>query len=430
MLDSSSSKKSMFEQQQAEQIIESLRSGIPPAHGTRFFSVGNENLLDGIKRRHLKSLENKGLIRFISGSWGSGKTHFFRLVRDLAFEEKCLVSNVQLSVDNAALNKFDQVFAEIIRKIITPTSYAQAQDLDIDGHRHLLVEALGYLATGFSTPQQTFTHEEYSIAKDALMADQNIDIDFKKMVMAYWQTFLPDNFDLTNKEQKRSEILQWFIGEGKISQYRAYGVSKVIDRNNAKLMMQSLAGFVKLAGYRGLVILFDEAEQSYSNMSKRALRDAQNNLLTLINNIEELKGLFLIYATTPDFYNDPRHGIQQYGALATRIGQPDLNSPRSLNKIWNFDAIEVDLSEYQTASLKIREIYISAYAEDDLDDFPAETEVKDFVSSLHTEYSEFAGVRFWRVMVSGLIDYCDSYIEGEILEAEEIYASVMDRLKE
>ena len=56
--------------------------------------------------------------------------------------------------------------------------------------------------------------------------------------------------------------------------------------------------------------------------------------------------------------------------------------------------------------------------------------MKDFVSSLHTEYSEFAGVRFWRVMVSGLIDYCDSYIEGEILEAEEIYASVMDRLKE
>lgn len=430
MSDSFSLRKSMFEQQQAVQIIESLRSGIPPAHGTRFFSVGNKILLDGIKKHHLNNLENKGLIRFISGSWGSGKTHFFRLVRDLAFEEKCLVSNVQLSIDNAALNKFEQVFAEIVRNIITPTSSAQAQDLDIYGHRHLLVEALGYLAAGGRTPQQTFTHEEYGIAKDALMAAQNIDIDFRKMVATYWQTFLPESFDLTNKEQRRSEILQWFICEGNISKYRGYGVAKVIERNNTRLMIQSLAGFVKLAGYKGLVILFDEAEQSYSNMSKRALRDAQNNLLTLINNIEELKGLFLIYATTPDFYSDPRHGIQQYGALSGRIGQPDQNSPRSLNKIWNFDSIAVDLSEYQTASLKIRKIYISAYAEDNQDHFPTETEVKDFVSRLHTEHSEFAGVRFWRVMVSGLIDYCDSYIEGEVLKPEEIYASVMDRLKE
>jgi len=429
MSDSFFSEKSMFDRKQAKQIIRSLRSGIPPTHGTRFFSVGNENLLKGIKQEHLEDLEDMGLIQFISGSWGSGKTHLFRLLRDLSFDEKCLVSNVQLSLDNAALNKFEKVFAEIVRNIITPTSYAQAQDSDIDGHRHLFEEALGYLANGCSTSQQTFTHEEYGIAKKALMGDHHIDIDFKKMVMAYWQLSLPDTLSLSNAEQKKSEILQWFICEGRISQYRAYGTSKIIDKNNAKLMMKSLAGFVKLAGYKGLVILFDEAEQSYSNMSKRALRDAQNNLLTLINSIEEFKGLFLIYATTPDFYSDPRHGIQQYGALAGRIGQPDQNPPKALNKIWNLDAIEVKLSEYQAAALKIRGIYVSAYP-DDLDNLPSETEVKNFVTQLHTEHSQYAGVRFWRVMVSGLIKWCDSYIEGKVLKAEEIYVSVMDKLRE
>jgi len=226
MSDSFFSEKSMFDRKQAKQIIRSLRSGIPPTHGTRFFSVGNENLLKGIKQEHLEDLEDMGLIQFISGSWGSGKTHFFRLLRDLAFEEKCLVSNVELSVDNAALNRFEKVFAEIVRNIITPTSYAQAQDSDIDGHRHLFEEALGYLANGCSTSQQTFTHEEYGIAKKALMGDHHIDIDFKKMVMAYWQLSLPDTLSLSNAEQKKSEILQWFICEGRISQYRAYGVSR------------------------------------------------------------------------------------------------------------------------------------------------------------------------------------------------------------
>ncbi len=57
-------------------------------------------------------------------------------------------------------------------------------------------------------------------------------------------------------------------------------------------MLRSLAGFAKLAGYKGILILFDEAEQSYSVMRKSALREAQNNLLSLINNIQALPGIF------------------------------------------------------------------------------------------------------------------------------------------
>jgi len=64
----------------------------------------------------------------------------------------------------------------------------------------------------------------------------------------------------------------------------------------------------RLSGYQGLLIEFDEAEMAYSTMRKAALREAHNNLLSLINNIEMIPGLFLIYATTPDFFNDPKHG--------------------------------------------------------------------------------------------------------------------------
>ena len=106
-------------------------------------------------------------------------------------------------------------------------------------------------------------------------------------------------------------------------------MNKVPNAQNAKLMLQSLAGFVRLSGYKGLVILFDEAEMTYSVLRKSALKDAHNNLLSLINNIELLSGLFLVYATTPDFYIHPKHGIQIYGALAGRIGKPESKPPRS-----------------------------------------------------------------------------------------------------
>lgn len=99
------------------------------------------------------------------------------------------------------------------------------------------------------------------------MADHNIDIDFKKMVQKYWETFLPESADPTIVEQTRAEILQWFSGEGTIGDYgKRFGISKMVTRESAKQMLQSLAGFVRLAGYRGLLILFDEAEQAYSIM--------------------------------------------------------------------------------------------------------------------------------------------------------------------
>ncbi|WP_202950876.1 BREX system ATP-binding domain-containing protein [Prochlorothrix hollandica] len=417
-----------IKQEDAEQIIESLRKGMPPIHGVNYFSVGNEKLLKGIKKFHLKGLGNKGIIRFISGSWGSGKTHFFSLVRELAFEEGCLISNVQLTADSAALNKFEQVFAEIVRKIATPTSYSQNQDSSVYSYRYLLSESLNYLANGKSISKSVVTHEEYVMAKDKLMADQSIDIDFRKMIAAYWSTFLPDSVG-GNQDQRRAEILQWFIGEGKISQYKGFQIAKIINKENSKLMLQSLGNFVKLSGYKGLVILFDEAEQSYSVMSKSALKNAQNNLLALINNIEQLPGLFLIYATTPDFYNDPKHGIQQYGALAARLGQPEQQPPRALKKVWNLDANEVNLSDYQVAASKILDIYTAAYP-DDSDELPSESKVKEFVSRLHSEHSEFSGVNFWRVMVASLIAYFDDCMEGEERDVEEVYISVMATIKD
>jgi hypothetical protein len=107
----------------ATQVIESLRSGIPPQRGVKLYSVGNERLIDGVKERHISGISDRGIIRFISGSWGAGKTHFFRQLREVAFEDNCLVSNVELDTGSAALNKFQTVFAAIIRQITTPSYY-------------------------------------------------------------------------------------------------------------------------------------------------------------------------------------------------------------------------------------------------------------------------------------------------------------------
>jgi len=419
-----------MEKKLALSVIESLRNGIPPQRGTNLYSVGYEKLMEGIKKHHLQGIEDRGVIRFISGSWGAGKTHFFRLLRDVIFADKCLVSNVELSVNDAPLNKFERVFYGIIRNVMTPSIYNEDNPTESAPFGRVVRESLLNLGKSPSMTSNEINHEAYSLASQKLMADESIDIDFKKMIQKYWETFLPEAADAATQDQLRAEILQWFSGEGSIGAYRKrFGINKMINKDNAKLMLQSLAGFVRLSGYRGLVILFDEAEQSYSIMRKSALKDAQNNLLSLINNIEAIPGLFLIYATTPEFYTNPKYGIVIYGALAGRIGKPEDRSPKALNLIWNLDALETNIDEYREAARKIRNIYMTSYPED-ASKIPGEDDVDKFVDVLFDKHPSLSAVRFWRVLVTALVAHFDDLLEGDVRDTDKLYGDVMDKLRE
>lgn len=420
----------MNQQIVATQVVESLRKGIPPQRGVDLYSVGNERLMEGVKKRHLNGIADRGIIRFVSGSWGAGKTHFFRQLREAAFQSDCLVSNVELDVSSAALNKFQSVFAAIVRQIATPSYYVGHTTLEAAPFGTVVRESLAWIATGSRQMGDEISYEQYTKATETLMADHGIDIDFKKMIQKYWETFLPEAPDPASIEQTRGEILQWFSGEGTVGAFhKRFGVSKIVSKDNAKLMLQSLAAFVRLSGYKGLLILFDEAEQAYSVMRKSALRDAHNNLLSLINNIESLPGLFLIYATTPDFFSDSKHGIVVYGALSGRIGKPEERHPSALETIWNLDAVETKLEDYQDAARKIRAVYAAAYSEAELA-LPSDSDVSGKVTELFRRHPSLAAVRFWRLLVTALITDFDDHMEGEVRDTEKLYDDVMDRLRE
>lgn len=420
----------MIDKSTANLVIESLRKGLPPQRGTRHYAVGHEKLVAGIKMHHLNGIEDKGIIRFISGSWGAGKTHFFRLLREEAFEAGCLVSNVELNKDEAPLNKFEKVFYSIIKQIVTPTSFKGKSTVSAAPFGLVLREALVYLSTGIHDQPKEVTFEHISHATEKLMSCDAIDIDFRKIVKAYWDTFLPDGPEPAIIEQKRDEILQWFSGEGSIGQWRkTFGINKMIGKDNSKLMLQSLAAFIKLSGYKGLVILFDEAEMSFSVMRKSALKDAHNNLLHLINNLDGLTGLFLVYATTPDFYTDPRHGIVIYGALSGRIGKPEDHAPRALQGVWNLDALKFSIEEYQEAARKIRTIYQVAYPEGK-DLISNESNLDAFVEEIFKIHPALASVRFWRVLMTAVVRQLDNSLEGEETKTSETYKDVMKDLRE
>jgi hypothetical protein len=409
-------------------IIESLRDGIPPQRFVSSYASGNEEFLASVRKRHLETVSTRGRIRFISGSWGAGKTHFLRLLREEAFSAGYLVSTVELSADATPFNKFEQVFFEIVRRITSPEMHREGDLTRAAPFGEVLRRHLFGATNGAG---DVVSHDRFQEMREQLMRAGDIDVDFRRMIVHYWETFLPEGADPAALEERRGQIMQWFAGEGTISLYRReYGVQKLVSRANARLMLQSLSRFAIDAGHRGLLILLDEAEMTHSILRKASLKQAHNNLLHLINSIEESEGLFLVYAATPDFFVDDRYGVIIYGALSQRIGRPEDRAPRALDRVWNLDALETSPDDFLSAASKIRDIYLTALP-DVADDLISGEALRDQVSKLVAHHPEFSHVSTWRVVVTGTVEALDTSAEGEPLKPpDQTYEDIMLRLRD
>ena len=414
-----------LDQAAAEQIIESLRRGVPPRHGVSRYATGTD-FAEKVRDRHLSKEINAGKIRFVGGSWGAGKTHFFRLLREYAFDKNLLVSNVELTSEQTPFNKFERVFFEIVRNIASPTMYRTFDLSAALPFGEVLREVLDRWTENYGSK-----HAAIEALNSELMQQIDIDIDFRRVVVEYWKTFGEDGRAADVLENTRGTLMQWFEGEGQATALRRdFGVQKMVKKENARIFLASLGKFVRWLGFRGLLVLLDESEMSHSTMRKSSLRNAHNNLLHLINEAESVEGLVLLYAAVPEFFDDPKYGIKTYGALAQRIGALEAKGPKSLDKVWNIDYLTPDADAYAAAAAKIRDIYEVAYA-DEVDSLPSIKDLSQHIEDVLIEHPEFSRVSSWRVAIKATIEALDGALEGEELPAARAhYKSIVSSLED
>jgi hypothetical protein len=393
----------------ALKIIQSLESGIPPERGVSLYATGTD-FAEKVRDRHLSRPIGAGKIRFVSGNWGAGKTHFFRLLREYAFEQDLLVSNVQLSSEQTPFNKFEKVFFEIVRKIASPTMYRTGNLSAALPFGQVLWEVLHHW-----TEKHGSKHAAIEALSSELMQQTDIDIDFRRVVVAYWKTFEDDGRADDVVADIQGTLMQWFQGEGQATVLRRnFGVQKMVKKENARIFLASLGKFVRWLGFRGLLVLLDESEMSHSTMRKSSLRDAHNNLLHLINDAETVEGLVLLYAAVPEFFDDPKYGIKTYGALAQRIGTLEAKPPKSLDKVWNIDHLAKEENAFAEAAGKIRGIYEVAYA-DEAASLPSVAKLSKHIMGVVAEHPEFSRVSSWRVAITATIEALNWALEGDEL---------------
>ena len=173
-----------LDQRTAEVIISRLRTGLPPRQYTNLYSCGLEELMLSAKRHVFGSAANGvSLVRFISGSWGSGKTHLFRLLTEEGFNSNFLVSTIEISKDSAPFNKFELVMGEIVRSLASIETYGTKSN--ISGIGSILEGRISSIVESSDRHISEVIEDE----KQVLWADASIDADWKRAIIAYWDTF-------------------------------------------------------------------------------------------------------------------------------------------------------------------------------------------------------------------------------------------------
>ncbi len=101
-----------------ENIIESLRMGLPPDGHVKDFTVGRLSEI-GELRNILKIGGEKALL--VKANYGSGKTHLLKLIREMALENGYAVSLITLDAQSEVrFNRMDQIFGQVCRRLEVP----------------------------------------------------------------------------------------------------------------------------------------------------------------------------------------------------------------------------------------------------------------------------------------------------------------------
>lgn len=283
-------------------------SGTPPEFGLDSFTVGLEPYLAVLENEYLDSIIKLGMSTFklILGSYGGGKTHFLYCVRDLAWQCRYVVSYVSLSPVECPFDRLDLVYRRIVQNLTyPPSSFENLMSSTDKGIEALLRSWYADVSAKLKEREQM---EEFLRGVSG--------IESPSFLSAVKRGFIALG---EGNEDEFSEITRWLSGERMEGLHR-FGVTEVLDHHNAFRFIRSLVQYVKLMGYPGTVLLFDEAERAISIAGSRAEKRALDNLRQFIDECgnSRFPSTMVLYAI-PDVHQllDKSGGV--YEALKQRL---------------------------------------------------------------------------------------------------------------
>ena len=316
---------------EARAIIEELRKGSVPVDYVPFFTVGRENWLTLIEDDLDKYIAEGGAkVRFLSGDYGDGKTHFMSVIRHTALQKGFAVSFVVLTRE-VPIHKFEAVYQAIVKQI--------RGRFEGIGIHNLLDNYISTAVKGLTLEDGSPSPEKLADISNEIRSLPGMDINFANGVIALLNNRLQPLAEGESQEERdnaREVLYLWFEG-GKIAkkEIKPYHIFEVINKANSKNFLNALIAFLRFTEYQGLILLMDELETVVSQ-GKSIRNAAYENVRLLIDNTEQAGFLHIFFSIIPDILESEK-GFKSYDALWSRV--------RSIgeNKRLNYRGVLIDL---------------------------------------------------------------------------------------
>jgi P-loop Domain of unknown function (DUF2791) len=293
-------------------VINSLGAGVVPRVGLEYIAVGREQELKSLLQNLDDIAEGVAVFRFIIGNYGSGKSFILQMIRNRAIEQGFVVADADLSSERRLAGTNNEglaTYRELMSRLATktrPDGGALVSILEgwINKIQQEVAKEKGMRPNdeGFDDLVEAKIREVVQYIEDLVHG-----FDFGSVIIAYWRGYRMDDDDLKNS------AMRWLRGEfnTKTEAKAALGVRVIIDDESWYDYIKLVAKFVAEIGYKGLLILLDEAVHLYQIPTTVTREKNYNRLLAMFNDTMQCKAehLGIVLGGTTKFLEDPNRGL-------------------------------------------------------------------------------------------------------------------------
>jgi hypothetical protein len=310
----------------AAHIFQRLRNGTVPDRGLEAFAVGIERHRKELQRKLDEVKGGEGDVKFLRGGYGCGKTFMANLIVSDAQQSGLATSFVVVSDNDLHFHKFDELYRKVVSGLSTPACAQGALGDILDRWIGGIEEGLLELGVAEDDPAL----ESKVLAK----LDEHLATISGGQAPADMIRVVRKVFELkqVGRLQDAAALVSWLSGSSNVaSSAKALAAVKGdISSSDAMAYLRGVLAIVKHAGYKGLVIVIDEAE-TILRMRGDVRGKSLNAIRQIVDASSGYPGLLWVFTGTPTFFDD-RQGVKGVEALYARIKYEELNGVPSLRQ--------------------------------------------------------------------------------------------------
>jgi len=307
-----------IKRRERDAILQSLQAGLVPRLGLHLIQVGRKQEVEAMLA-DLERIEQGGsAFRIVVGRFGSGKSFFMNLVRNLALQKRLVVVQADMSMERrlqASGGEARALYSELVRNL------AIKNKPDGGALRNLCegwISTLQYEVTQAGGAQEDVKRRIFEDLKS--LQDHVGGFEFTEVLAKYYEGYISGNDAL------QGAALRWLRAEytTKTEARQDLGVRRIIDDENFYDSLKLLAAFSIKAGHAGVLVNLDEmVVLSHRMPSARSRQTNYESLLTILNDCLQgsVRGLGFMMAGTDECLEDKRRGLYSYEALRSRLAE-------------------------------------------------------------------------------------------------------------